>query len=109
MTMPNLPDHIRDAIEVLGLSILILANLAKIASMQRHTERWNGLGRALRFEKAAYVGLFLWIMLMDEIAVLDHGMVFLAIAVWIVVAEIRTIRYTPHVWIKHDRKRGPLV
>lgn len=102
--MPNLPDHIRDIVEAVGLIVLIVANLAKIASMERHTRRWNGLGRAMRIEKWAYVTLFAWLLLMPVFDVLDHGLVFLAVAVWIVYAEIRVMRMVPHVWVKHDKE-----
>ena len=106
--MPDLPDHIREGIEAFGLVILILANLGKIISMQRNTKRWNGLGKALRAEKWAYVALFSWILLMDEIALFDHGLFFLAIAIWIVVTEVRVIVMTPHLVIRH-RPKEPIV
>ena len=102
--MPNLPPHIREWLEIVGLLVLIVSNIAKIISMQRNTYHWNGLGKAIRVEKIAYVALFAWLLLKPYIGLLDHGVVFAALVAFIVVAELRVIRMVPAVRIWHERE-----
>lgn len=106
--IPDLSPMARDVIEIITVACIVAASLYKIASLQAHTRRWNGLGRALRGEKWAYAAAWSWLVLKSYVPVLDSGVVFLALAVWLIVTEARTIRYIPRVRILHDRG-GPTV
>ena len=84
-----------DGIRLVALVALIVANAVKLGAMQKHTKRWNGLGRALRFEKAVYLLLWVWVLLRGIVPGLDHPTLFIAIAVLIIGAEVRTTSHLP--------------
>ena len=96
----------RDIVTVIGLLLLVGTNLRKIYVLQRNTRRWNGLGRAMRLEKIAYVVLFAWLLLREYLPLLDDNLIFGGVVVLIVIAEAHTNRDLPRVWIRHDRPPG---
>lgn len=84
-----------DTLRLIGVVALIVSNAVKLGGMERYTKRWDGLGRALRFEKRAYLVLWVWVLLRGIVPVLDHPFTFIAIALLIIWAEIRTTYHLP--------------
>ena len=99
--IPELHPTARDVVEAVAILCIVLATLFKLWSLYRHTVKWNGLGRALRDEKWSYVVVWSWILLKGTFDFLDHSIILIAIAVFVVTAEIRVARYVPRVTIKH--------
>lgn len=99
----------REALEIIAVASIIIATLYKLASLYANTRRWNGLGRALRDEKWTYVAAWAWLILKDYWGPLDHAIVFVVLAMFVVIAEVRVTLFVPRVWIRHDRSGGPTV
>ena len=84
-----------DGIRIVALATLIVANAVKLAAMERYTKRWNGLGRALRVEKATYLLLWVWVLARGIVPGLDHTAAFVVLALLIIAAEVRTTVHLP--------------
>lgn len=104
--MPTLHENVRDIVEIVGISLIVIVTVAKIVAMQMNTKRWNGLGRAIRLEKYAYLSLFLWLLLRKFWEGIDRSLIFLAIASFITFAEVRVLPMIPLVWIQHITGRA---
>ena len=95
-------DTTRDVVEAVGLLALIVANVRKLYVLQRNTRRWNGLGKAMRAEKAMYALLFTWLLLISVVPVLNHTVVLTVLAVLVVTTEVRVTLMLPDVTVRHD-------
>ena len=106
--MTELHPTAREVVEIIAVACIVLVTLYKLASLYANTRRWNGLGRALRDEKWVYVVAWSWLIAKDYVPVLDRAAVFIAIAVLIIVVEVRVALYIPRVTIHHDRYKEHL-
>lgn len=85
----------------IALTLLALSTLHKLWVMQQNTQHWNGLGKALRFEKRILFWLWVWLLLIPFIDEINDRRVIIPLAVLLTWAEIRVSLYMPKVTVRH--------
>lgn len=93
----------------IALTLLVLSTLHKLWVMERNTIYWNGLGKALRFEKRILFWLWVWLLLIPFIDEINDRRVIIPLAVLLTWAEIRVSLYMPKVTVRHRGSVPPEV
>lgn len=85
--------------------MMIYGTARKLYVLYGNTEKWNGLGRAMRAEKWAYLIFWSWLWLTPYISILGNRVAIIAIGLVLFITEIRAERTLPKVSVTHDDKR----
>lgn len=96
-------------LRTIALLILSFATIHKLWVMQHNTKHWNGLGKALRFEKRVMLLLWVWLLIIPFIDALNDRRVIIPLAVLLTWAEIRVSLYLPKVTVRHRGSVPPEV